>query len=72
MLIFPCLESISNYIGQWLEMQRVRLVVRQTQYKKQIEQMEEEEEQPYNITHAIGFQSSSSSDYDEEEEEEDD
>lgn len=72
-IIGPALESFGSYICQWLEVQRSKLVVKLTENKKKVEDMEDDGTPQYN-TNLIGFQTPSSSDYedDEEEEEEDD
>ena len=52
-------------------MQRAKLVVQQTKYKKEIARLEEDDKEQIN-TRVIGFQTTSSSDEEYEEEYEDD
>lgn len=67
-LIIPLCEALGSYLCQWFELQRSKLVVKQTRCKKEISDIEEGEQKHH--INVIGFQTTSSSDEEEEEEEE--
>lgn len=71
-LLIPLCEALGSYLCQWFELQRSRLVVKQTWCKKEITDIEEGETEKTHHLSVIGFQTTSpSEDYEEGDDEED-
>ena len=71
--ILPILEQINAVIIQWLENVKGKLMVEATRLQNEIVEISktDKEEEPYQITHAIGFQMQNEDDYEEDYEEDD-